>query len=48
MAEKQSTMLGRCLEAGRRERLGQAKKNYGQFGGGMLERALDPAADSRS
>lgn len=33
-AEKQSTMLGRCLEVGRRERLGQVKKNYGRFGGG--------------
>lgn len=42
MAEKQSTVLGRCLEVGRRERLGQAKKNYGQLGGGMLERSWTP------
>lgn len=42
MAGKQGTMPGRCLEVGRRERLGQVKKNYGQFGGGMLERAPPP------
>lgn len=27
---------------------GTGQKNYGQSGGGMLERALDPAADNRA